>query len=135
MNNKLIIMRGLPGSGKTRKAKEIAAITGALICSADDFFVGPDGVYRYDRTKQGLAHVVCQRTCEYWMQKCFSPVIVDNTNTKKSAFQPYVSLAERYGYEVEFVEIKCETRIAAARNQHGVPVDVVEKMAMEWEQV
>jgi len=45
----LIIMRGLPGSGKSTKAKLFAGEKG-LIYSTDDFFI-IDGKYIYDPTK------------------------------------------------------------------------------------
>ena len=64
-NLKLIIMRGIPGSGKTtlaRKIEDLAMRSGYKItgiCSADDYFV-KNGKYVFDGKKLGEAHKFCQ---------------------------------------------------------------------------
>jgi adenylate kinase family enzyme len=47
-------MRGVPGSGKSTKAKQLAGIKG-LIYSTDDFFM-KNGDYVYDPSKIGEYH-------------------------------------------------------------------------------
>ena len=47
---KLIIMRGLPGSGKSTKDKQLGE--GGTILSTDDFWY-VDGEYKYDKETQG----------------------------------------------------------------------------------
>ena len=53
----LIVMRGPSGSGKSTLAKRLAGNNG-LILSTDDFFMTPDGEYKFDpkllRTYHGL---------------------------------------------------------------------------------
>ncbi len=59
---KIIILCGLPGSGKTTWAKQ--NYPGARIVSADDFFMvqGPTGkVYMFDPAKLSDAHALCLR--------------------------------------------------------------------------
>ena len=44
----MFIMRGVPGSGKSTLAKRIhKQYPDAVLCSADDFFVDTDGIYKY----------------------------------------------------------------------------------------
>lgn len=47
-------MRGVPGSGKSTKAKQLAGIKG-LVYSTDDFFM-KNGDYVYDPSKIGEYH-------------------------------------------------------------------------------
>ena len=49
MDKKLVILVGLPGSGKSTKAKELAGTEG-IILSTDEFFM-KDGEYQFDFTK------------------------------------------------------------------------------------
>lgn len=50
----LILLRGLPGSGKSTKAKKLAGSTG-LVYSTDDFFM-VKGEYVYDPKLIGVNH-------------------------------------------------------------------------------
>ena len=44
----MFIMRGVPGSGKSTLAKRIQKqYPEAVKCSADDFFIDADGIYRW----------------------------------------------------------------------------------------
>jgi uridine kinase len=48
MSRKLILMRGVSGSGKTTLARSLLSATrDGIMCSAEDFFVGSDGQYRF----------------------------------------------------------------------------------------
>lgn len=51
----MIIMRGLPGSGKSYKAKKLAQAENGIIYSTDDFFE-TTGKYIYDPSKIGEYH-------------------------------------------------------------------------------
>ena len=62
---KMFIMRGISGSGKSTKAREIMAKenscgNAAIICSADDFFMA-SGKYKFDASKLGQAHAWCRQ--------------------------------------------------------------------------
>ena len=65
---RVIIMRGLPGSGKSTEAKSYILTHGAVVVSADDFFMVA-GKYRYNPAKIGDAHVACMRAT------CASPIL------------------------------------------------------------
>lgn len=76
----LILMRGLPGSGKSTKAKILAGPQG-LIFSTDDFFM-VNGHYVYDPKMIGDYHKKnLERTVKAMLEE--KPLIViDNTNIK-----------------------------------------------------
>lgn len=134
----LFVLRGLPGSGKTYLAQEIVKEAGkGLIVSADDFFIGDDGVYRYDRTKIKKAHQVAQETAREAMKSAVTPLVIDNTHTQFWECKPYVQAAVQKGYLVVFKEpstpwakdpVQC-----AKRTVHKVPLTAIRTLANRWQ--
>jgi len=120
MGKNLIILRGLPGAGKST----FASIIGHAICSADDYFI-KDGKYNWLEYKLGIAHNWCIRKCSLFMKRKISPVIVANTFIKSKDLKPYIKLAETYGYKV--FSIIVENR-HCNKNIHGVPTEHIEKL-------
>jgi NEDD4-binding protein 2 len=99
---KLIIMRGISGSGKSTVAREIGK--NGVILSTDDYFM-KDGIYNFDPNLLGLNHKLNQEETEKNMQMDVSPIVIDNTNSKMWEMKPYVLLADKYGYEVSIQEM------------------------------
>jgi len=125
----VVIMRGLPGSGKSTVAKKLAAtVEGAVIVSADDgLMVG--GQYQFDVTKLGAAHGACQAAFKTALAFNKPLVIVDNTNTTPQEIQRYMDMAQNFGYEAVVMVVPCDVDTSAARNTHGVPREAIERMA------
>jgi adenylate kinase family enzyme len=73
----LILLRGLPGSGKSTFAKQICN----QHIEADMFFI-QDGEYKFDASKLKEAHAWCKDKTEAWMQKGYN-VCVSNTFTQE----------------------------------------------------
>ena len=126
-NGRVILLSGVPGSGKTHYTKTFLGVDHEVV-SADNFFVGADGVYRFDPTKLANAHGDCLRGFVAALIKGLAVVVVDNTNTTAIEMAPYVALAAAYGYECEVVWVICDPAVAAARNTHGVPERAIEAM-------
>lgn len=55
---RVTILRGLPGAGKSTWTQ--SHCPGAVVISADDFFVGRDGLYRFNPGRIFAAHAACQ---------------------------------------------------------------------------
>lgn len=129
MEKKLILMRGLPGSGKSTKAKELSE--GGVVYSTDDFFMVGDQ-YKFDPNKLGKYHNDNLARTEAAMQQGITPVVVDNTNVAAYEMKRYVLLADKYGYKVEFARPETDwawdAEELAKRNTHGVPQEKIEQM-------
>lgn len=123
-SRKLIILRGLPGSGKSTWAAQ----QHAAIYSADHWFVGRDGIYRFDRRQLNYAHGHCESGVLMGMKLGLPVIIVDNTNVTNKEMQPYVDLGKRYGYEIEI-----RTFTGGYKSVHNVPQATIERMRARWE--
>jgi predicted kinase len=131
--NYILIMRGLPGSGKTTLAK---TMTGYVRCSADDFFM-VEGEYRFDRNLLPEAHKTCRQNVEEALKAGLN-VIVDNTNVRLWQMQDYIDVARRYKATIAYVDLfdgGCTDEELASRNVHGVPVENIETMRKYWEEL
>jgi len=120
MKKDLIIVRGIPSSGKS----SVAALFGRAICCADDYFTYGDK-YLWKPEKVGTAHEWCQRKCRRFMDKSIERVIVANTTTTEKELQPYLDLSEKFGYRVYSIIV--ETR-HNGKNSHNVPEATLDKM-------
>jgi predicted kinase len=124
----LILLRGVPGSGKTTLAKVILQQPSNVdpeILSADDFFETKDGEYIFDSSKLKEAHNYCQFRCSERMRQQKSRIVVANTFTQEWEMEEYFKMAERYNYRVHTLIV--ENR-HGGENIHGVPKDKLQQM-------
>jgi predicted kinase len=128
----LILLRGLPGSGKTTLGSVILSTPGGSVdvISADDFFVNEKGEYLFDATKLKEAHNSCQVRCAEKMKLETFKIVVANTFTQEWEMLAYYEMAKRYGYRVHSVIV--ENRHSSL-NVHGVPEDKVTQMKTRFE--
>jgi predicted kinase len=156
MTKQLIIMRGLPGSGKSTDARAIGAShikmggRSVAICSTDDFHM-VEGRYTFQPDRLGEFHKMNQGLARQHMALGTELVIVDNTNIKRRDMKPYRDLGTQYGYEIETITVgeerlcpslddACPHKfrdyidMCVSRNTHGVPKDVIERMAREFQE-
>lgn len=123
-NNKLFIIRGLPGSGKTTFAEKLKA-DGIVsdVVEADHFMTDQNGNYKFDAKMLERCHQECQMWTKYYLD-LGRDVAVANTFTRKWEILPYIKM----GYDYTIVEMT-----GSFPNVHGVPKNVIETMAKRYE--
>lgn len=129
----LILLRGLPGSGKTTLASIILQspnFNNLDVLSADNFFTDDDGNYNFDASKLKEAHNTCQVKCAERMKMESSRIVVANTFTENWEMEKYYEMAERYRYRVHSVIV--ENR-HDGKNIHNVPDDKIVQMRNRFE--
>jgi len=122
----LILIRGLPGSGKTTLAMSLNDRFRHF--EADMFFENEDG-YNFVPRNIGKAHEWCQRMTKSSLAYGFD-VVVANTFTTKKELQPYLDLAAQVGIIPTIV-----TCTGKFESIHDVPVHTIIKMEERWEDV
>ncbi|KAM4859954.1 uncharacterized protein RHO17_014837 [Thomomys bottae] len=133
----LILLRGLPGSGKTTLSRILLSQSrDGIVFSTDDYFHHQDG-YRYNVNQLGDAHDWNQNRAKQAIDQGRSPVIIDNTNTQAWEMKPYVEMAIGKGYRVEFHEPetwwKFDPEELEKRNKHGVSRQKIAQMLDRYE--
>ena len=133
--NKLVLIRGLCGSGKTTLAEKLAKENNGVCVSADDFFT-IDGSYKFSFNLIRAAHQYCLGTAFYNLYRG-NNVYVHNTFTQQWEIEPYVDMAFTQGYEWELIESttkwKYDVEECAKKTVHNVPATSIEKMRARWE--
>ncbi|CAG0881872.1 unnamed protein product [Darwinula stevensoni] len=135
----ILIMRGLPGSGKSHLTKVITQLyPHATICSADDYY-SLTGMYEFDPSRLKDAHAYSQAKADQECNKGTSVVIIDNTNVTRWEMIPYVKMGNAYKYVVLLIEPKTpwfkDAEELARRNTHNVSVDLLKRRLHAWQKM
>jgi len=131
----LIILRGLPGAGKSTFANFIWE--SGTIFEADKYFYDKDGNYNFDANKLYQAHKWCQESVKTAMLdnavsrgEHYPEIIVSNTSTTEKELEPYFELAKLFDYKV--VSLIVENRHGNVTS-HNVPAETLLKMEARFE--
>lgn len=136
----LIIMRALPGAGKSTRAKQL--VGEGVIHSTDDVIEARGDYFEHfrkmdeskDWSAHGRMHMINLNNAITSMKSGFSPVIIDNTNIRLGEARKYIEAALQMGYDDKNIIIEDlgdggkTLEELAARNAHGVPLNVLEAM-------
>lgn len=133
MNSKknLILLRGLPGAGKSSLAKLLAE-NRYPVFSTDDYFTDRSGNYHFNFEENHIAYKRCEENTRAAMNKGAEKIFLHNTFTMEWELEPYFKLAAEYNYTVFVVTV--EKRHGGA-NVHGVTDEQLKKMAMKYKVV
>jgi ABC-type molybdenum transport system ATPase subunit/photorepair protein PhrA len=121
VKTELVLIRGLPGSGKSTMAS-VLSLVGYEHYEADMFFMR-DGVYQYDATRIRDAHAWCQKLTREALSSG-RRVVVSNTFTMLREIEPYRSMTSN---------LRIVEALGKWENSHGVPTEMVQRMAERWE--
>ena len=149
----VVVLRGLPGSGKSHVA-ELLLQHGGEHVSADNFFY--EGAGRLTRKKtKGLtrdeiyaqcfsvqlldeAHAHARRHFQEALDnRRVAVIVVDNCNVRLADMQPYLDMAATAprAVDVAVVELAAPGQLGVlhARGQHAVPLADLGRMQQRWE--
>ena len=137
---KLILVRGIPGSGKTTFVKNQLKLDNPLHTfhfEADMYFekynpFAKKMEYNFDPSKLSIAHKICLEKTQSAL-RTGAKVYVSNTFTTIKEMEPYVTMARILGAKVEIHEMS-EIPVIEGKQQniHGVPTHVIDKMLRRW---
>ena len=137
----VIIVRGLPGSGKSFLARNCSEMlkcpSQVAICGADDYFMEGDS-YRFNPDLVPKAHTYCLSQFLEALTNGKELIVVDNTNSKLWEYQIYSYICEILGYDCYILEVPCPSTTLAemfrSRNVHNIDSSVAMKIFHRWEQ-
>ncbi|XP_039253456.2 uncharacterized protein LOC120330646 isoform X1 [Styela clava] len=153
----VIILRGLPGSGKTHIAKlirDLETTKGVTprVLGLDDYFLVENEKFEKDSE---TGRIVKRKVHEYEYEAAMEPsyrdsllksfkktledgyfnfVIVDSINDKVSHFSEFWTAAKKAVFEVYVAELLADVHVCAKRNIHKRRLDEIQKLAFDWEE-
>jgi predicted kinase len=148
----LVIMRGIPGSGKSTAAKMLLStvpLGEGAIHSTDDV-IEANGDYRVffeqmiaskNFAPLSKAHSTNLKNAKQSLLEGKKIVIIDNTNIKPNEAKNYVVEALKMGYgdnSILIIDVgtgNSTAKALAERNKHGVPLEKIESMIMAHKSV
>ena len=137
-----IVMRGLPGSGKSSVSKDVQhryqqQNTHVVRVSTDEILETCEGSYLWAGWKMPLYHGIALHILESAFYKKVPVVILDNTNTMHSEYSKYVLAAQVHNYNTRTFTIgeqdDAAIELAVTRNSHNVPREAIERMAKRFQ--
>lgn len=123
MTNNLVLIRGIPGAGKSTTARKMREKNPEYVHIEADMFFMRDGEYVFQPERLGEAHAWCQSRTEAEL-KLGRTVIVSNTFTTIKELRPYFEIARRVLGTYPVVH----TCNGNYDNIHGVPPEKLQKM-------
>jgi len=136
----VIILRGVPGSGKSHLAKLIkdkeveAGGDQPRTMSLDDYFT-VDGEYEYEEDMEEAYRASLLKSFKKNIDAgLFSFLILDAVHNKTCQFKDFWSYAKQHGYEVYVCTVECDPVLAASRNIHKRSEQEVIKLHKTFEE-
>jgi len=137
----LIVLRGLPGSGKTTLAKKLSQRSKhARICTEDRYHWSgkEDGVgeYKFQPQLVFLAREWCTKEIRECIQQNVNLIILDNHNARISMYEDHIQFAVEHGYRFRIIEFVASASLIdkyRARSYKKFPREVYVKLLKLWE--
>ncbi len=127
--NSLIILRGLPGAGKTTLANVLSENKWPVF-SIDSYFTDPvTKEYNFQFDKNHLAYKNCEEQTRLAMETNTKKIFVDNVFSIDWEMEPYFKLASTYNYSIFIVTVE---NYHNNKNSHCISDEQIQKMAAKY---
>jgi predicted kinase len=129
----LLILRGLPGSGKTKLAEEV---TPSSNVSNDQYFEALAALQGKTYSEVFSPNLLptalewCFNQVEERLKRQEELVIVHNVFSRRDHVTPYIQLGEKYGYTVHVITVENHHEKSSV---HNVPSSAVKRMLRGWQ--
>ena len=127
----VVILRGLPGSGKSTIA---ALFQPCALVSMDLYWTFDGKEYKFDYTKLKEAVQWTHDQFVHYLDSqdlAHQRIVVDNVSYKKEHFQFFLDEAKKRDCLIHVVHI--ERPLDELQSKHGVPFDTITRQAEQWE--
>lgn len=112
----LVILRGLPGSGKSTFAHLLTTGRNSVIIENDQHMY-EDGVYIWKPSKMKGAIKETNEKLYRALKEGVELIVIANVNVRLADFNRYMEMGKEHGYKI--TSLVCENR-ANTKSKHGV---------------
>ena len=130
-----LILRGVPGSGKSSFTEMVKTLPDTVVIHAvDDLHTDSEGNFVWNEPKEKAYYMLNLANFVKSCSEGVNVVMCDCINIQVEDFQPYLEAAQEFGYKVYVVTPDLpQPDVGATRNSHSVSADQISQMLNEWE--
>lgn len=125
----LIILRGLPGSGKSTFAKLLANHKNSIVIENDEYMY-EDGIYDWKPSKVKLAAKNTNEKLHKALNQNVELIVISNVNARNSDFYGYIELGKNKGYKVTTLIVE---NYFDGKSIHGVNDETLDRMESNFQ--
>lgn len=128
----VIIVRGLPGSGKTRYAQTFWP--GVLLIEGDQYYMTGDGQYLFGTGMLKSSTEYTRAMLSTALSLGIKCVVITLTSPDGSSAKSLAKIAKAFGYQVVHRWIDFDNG-NTNQNRHNVPKEVIDSMKQNWKTI
>ena len=126
----LILLRGLPGAGKSSLANVLSENEKYPVFAIDHYFTNKiSGEYQFNFAENYIAYQQCESLCKQALAHGITKVFIDNTFTLDWELTPYFKLAAEFDYMLYVITVE---KYHDNKNVHDISQEQLKKMAEKY---
>lgn len=132
--SKMIILRGLPASGKSTKAQELMVAHGNAVRINKDLLRTMLHFDKFTGINEGHTRDAARKLSDWFLSQNMN-VIIDDTNLNPGVMQSWKDLAKIHNAKVEVIEVDTDWETCCERDLHrekSVGAYTIMRMAMQY---